>query len=177
MIRTALLVALAAVIGLNVYTLNAARLAGDQVPMTLGFGASVVLSGSMEPELSVGDLLIVVPADSYGVGDVVVYQAGRIAVVHRIIAIDGDTITTQGDANNTPDDPISLSVVKGRVLVAIPIIGHLINLIKTPIGTIALLGLAVWLLEGSFKKDKKRDNDELETLRREIEELKKGQEQ
>ena len=50
---------LAVVIGLNVFSLNATRLAGDAVPMPFGFGGSVVLSGSMEPALSVGDLLIV----------------------------------------------------------------------------------------------------------------------
>ena len=56
--RYVLLVTLAALVGINVYALNASRLAGNQVPMPFGVGASVVLSGSMEPELSVGDLLL-----------------------------------------------------------------------------------------------------------------------
>lgn len=170
--RTLLLVLLAAVVGVNIYVLNATRLSGNPVPMPLGFGMSVVLSGSMEPELSVGDMIIVVPSDAYAIGDVVVFQSGRTAVVHRIIGLEGEEITTQGDANNAPDDPVALSTVKGKVIFSIPIVGYLVNLIKTPIGTIILLGLAIWLLESSFKKDKKKDTDELEALRREIEQLK-----
>jgi hypothetical protein len=52
---------------------------------------------------------------------------------------------------------------------------YLVNLIKTPLGTILLLGLAIFFLESSFKKDKKQDQDELETLRKEIEQLKQEQ--
>ncbi len=169
------LAVLAAVIGVNVYSLNAARLAGDVVPMPFGFGASVVLSGSMEPELSKGDLLIIVRQDSYEVGDVVVFQTGRTSVVHRIISREGEEVVTQGDANNVPDEAIPLSRIKGEVAFAIPVIGHLVNLIKTPVGTLLLLGLAVWLLESSFKKDKKEDQSEIETLRSEIDRLKKEQ--
>lgn len=173
--RILLLAVLAAVIGLNIYALNATRLSGNPVPMPLGFGMSVVLSGSMEPELSVGDMIIVVPRDAYAIGDVVVFQSGRTAVVHRIIGIEGEEVITQGDANNAPDDPISLSVVRGKVVFTVPFVGYLVNLIKTPLGTILLLGLAIFFLESSFKKDKKQDQDELETLRKEIEQLKQEQ--
>ena len=174
-IRILCIALLAAVVGMNVYTLNAARLMGNAVPMPLGFGASVVLSGSMEPELSVGDLLIIVPREDYEIGDVIVYQVGRSSVVHRIIAIEGDEVITQGDANNAPDDAILHSNIKGEVAFAIPLIGHLIYLIKTPIATIALLILAVFFLERSFRNDKKADQDTAESLRREIERLKKEQ--
>ncbi len=173
--RILLLAVLAAVIGLNIYALNATRLSGNPVPMPLGFGMSVVLSGSMEPELSVGDMIIVVPSDAYAIGDVVVFQSGRTAVVHRIIGIEGEEVITQGDANNAPDDPISLSAVRGKVVFTVPFVGYLVNLIKTPLGTILLLGLAIFFLESSFKKDKKQNQDELETLRKEIEQLKQEQ--
>jgi FtsZ-binding cell division protein ZapB len=61
------------------------------------------------------------------------------------------------------------------VILAIPFVGHIIDLIKTPIGTILLLALAVWFLEASFKKDKKSNADQLEMLRNEIEKLKQEQ--
>lgn len=174
-IRIVILVLISALIGFSIYSINAARLNGDALPMPLGFGASVVLTGSMEPALSAGDMIIVVPQESYVLDDVIVFQTGRSAVVHRIIAINGDQFITRGDANNTADDPISFSNIKGKVILVIPFVGHFINLIKTPIGTIILLGLAVWLLEGSFKKDKKRDEEELDTIRAEIEKLKNEQ--
>lgn len=183
-LRTTLLVLVALIVGLNVYTLNASRITGDMVPMPLGVGATVVLSGSMEPTLSTGDLLIIAKQDSYQVDDVVVFQANRMAVVHRIVELyekpvqgeDGEEIQqmaiTQGDANNTPDDPIQVSQIKGTVVFRLPIVGYLINMIKTPIGTILILALAIFLLERSFHKEREKDQDKLEAIRREIEKLK-----
>ena len=175
-IRISVLVLLAVLIGVSIYSINASMLGGNALPMPFGFGMTVVLSGSMEPELSVDDLLIVTPSDTYEVGDVVVYQTQRTAVVHRIVAINGDKIITRGDANNTDDDPIEKENIKGKVIFAIPFIGLIVNLIKTPFGTILLLGAAIWLLEASFKKEKDKKAEELAAIRREIEELKKDAE-
>lgn len=183
-VRTALLSVAALIVGLNVYTMNASRLAGDLVPMPFGVGATVVLSGSMEPTLSTGDLLIIAEQESYGVDDVVVFQSNRMAVVHRIIEIKEETVegedgeelqmlaVTQGDANNTPDDPIQMSQIKGTVVLRVPLVGYLVNMIKTPLGTILILAAAVFLLERSFHKEKEKDLDKLEEIRREIEKLK-----
>ena len=171
-LRICLLALVAAIIGLNVYMLNASRLAGDVLPMPFGVGMTVVLSGSMEPELSVGDLLIVIPSDEYKVDDVVVFQDGRTGVVHRIIEIEGEDVITRGDANNTEDAPIKYSQIKGRVVFAIPAIGYLVNIIKTPFGTVALLIIAILLMEGSFDREKKADKDALDHIRNEIEKLK-----
>lgn len=174
-IRIVILTLIAALVGVSIYSINAARLNGNSLPMPLGFGLTVVLSGSMEPALSVGDMLVVAPQDSYEVEDVVVFQTGRSAVVHRIISINEEGVITRGDANNTEDEPIALESIKGKVIIVIPFVGYIVNLIKTPIGTIILLGLAVWLLEGSFKKDKKQNDAELDAIRAEIERLKNEQ--
>lgn len=171
-IRLTALVLLAVLVGVSIYSINAERLNGNTLPMPLGFGMTVVLSGSMEPELSVGDLLIVVKADNYAVGDVVVYQSGGMGVVHRITQIDGQTVTTKGDANNTADAPIALSQIKGVVAFALPGIGYVVSFIKTPAATVVLLALAVLLMEGSFRKDKKKDKQQIEAMKAEIERLK-----
>lgn len=173
-IRIALLVLVAVLIGVSIYSINAARLSGNRFPMPLGIGASVVLSGSMEPSLSVGDLLIVVPTDELGVGDVVVYTSSGAAIVHRIIEIDTEsgTAVTRGDANNASDDPIPLTAIKGKVVYAIPLLGYAVEAIKTPVATVALIALAIWLMEASFRQDRARGDDEREALIREIERLK-----
>jgi len=173
-IRTVLLVFVALIVGINVYAFNASRVAGDAIPMPFGVGLTVVLSGSMEPELSVGDLLVVVRQDSYAIDEVVVFQEGRIGVVHRIIEMDGTTVTTQGDANNAPDEPMDISRVKGKVVLAIPLIGHVVNMIKTPVATVVILAAAIFLLERSFHKEKEKDADQLEEIKREIERLKQA---
>ena len=174
-IRIGLLVLAAVIIGVNLYSINASRIAGNAVPMPFGVGAAVVLSGSMEPALSVGDLVIVAESNSYLVGDMVVYQDGRMAVTHRIVSITDGEVITKGDANNTEDSPIALGQLKGKVVLAIPLVGYAINAIKTPIGTLCVIALAVFLLERSFRAEKQQDEQKLDAIRAEIEKLKQAQ--
>ena len=48
-LRTVLLIICGTLIGVNVYLINAKTLAGNDLPMPFGYGAAVVLSGSLEP--------------------------------------------------------------------------------------------------------------------------------
>ena len=124
-----------------IFSLVAKMTAGESIPKPLGFGMGVVLTGSMEPTLRENSLIIVTGAREYNVGDIIVYQTGGTPVVHRIIEIDGQTgtLTTQGDANNAPDEPITLSRVKGRVAFSIPFIGAAARFIQTTPGLIMVL--------------------------------------
>lgn len=176
-IRYIVLILLAAIIGVNIFSLNATRLAGDALPMPFGYGAAVVLSGSMEPTIMVDELIIVKETQQYAVGDVVVFQTGTIPVVHRIVALDDQQVTTRGDANNVDDEPMELSRLKGKVIGHIPYIGILVRLLKTPVATIALILAAVLLLELSFHKDKDEKDEELERIKEEIRLLKDQQEE
>lgn len=171
-LRLALLVLCGLIIGVNVYLANAGKLVGNRLPMPFGYGASVVLSGSMEPELSVGDLIIVAEADSFAEGDVVVFQSGSSLVVHRITQIDGEMLTTKGDANNTEDDPVNVSTVKGRVIFSVPYVGTAVNFLKTPLGTILVIVLAIALLEIPRRREKKKDDEDREKILEEIRRLK-----
>lgn len=164
---------LAVSIGLGVFSFNATQLTGNAVPMPFGIGASVVLSGSMEPALSVGDLLIIRQQGTYEPGDVVVYQSGSMAVVHRIVDISAETATTRGDANNANDDPIPVSAIKGRVAAAIPLVGYLVWALKTPAGILCTLAAAVLLVELSFRSGKAQKEAEKEKLKAEIRQLMK----
>ena len=169
--RLALIVCGAA-LGVNVYLTNAKTLAGNQMPMPFGFGSAVVLSGSMEPTFATGDLIVVREREDIAVDDIVVYQQGGSLVVHRVIAIDGDKITTRGDANNVADEPIERSAVKGTVWFWIPKLGNAVSVIKSPVGTICLLAAAVALVEIPHLKEKEKDDKEREKLIEEIKRLK-----
>lgn len=164
---------LAVLIGSGVYSLNASRLTGDQMPMPFGYGASVVLSGSMEPTLSVGDLLIVRQEESYVPGDVVVYQTGRMAVVHRIVSIDEETVVTKGDANNAPDEPFPADALKGKVIKRLPLVGYPVWALKSPIGVICTIAAAVLLVEFSYRGERAQKEDEKEKIKAEIRQLMK----
>lgn len=161
------------VLGLFVYTQNAKGLLKDKMPMPFGYGMSVVLSGSMESRLSVDDLVIIKATDSYNVNDIVIYQDGNSLVKHRIIEIDGDTVTTKGDANNTSDEPIQKSQIKGVLVYDIAGFGAVANILKQPVFVILILAAAFLLTELSYRKEKDTDTEELDEIKKMIEELKK----
>ena len=98
--RILLILLIGVVFGFGVYTWLSSSVIGNQMPMPFGVGIGVVVTGSMEPELSIDDVIVVKSAPTYRVGDVVVYQQRNILVVHKIIAVDGTSVTTQGTANN-----------------------------------------------------------------------------
>ncbi len=161
-------------LGLNMFFVNANSFTGT-MPMPFGVGVSVVLSGSMEPELSVNDLIVVKKADSFEVGDVVVYRDKESFVVHRIKSIDGETVVTRGDANGADDAPISVSDIAGKLSFSVPFFGVVIRFLRSPVGIIVIIALAVLLLELSFKKEKSKDDDELDAIKEEIRRLKEEQ--
>lgn len=161
------------VLGLFVYTQNAKGLLKDKMPMPFGYGMSVVLSGSMESRLSADDLVIIKATDNYKVDDIVLFQDGDSLVIHRIIEIDGDTVTTKGDANNVADEPINKSQIKGVLVYDIAGLGAVVNIFKQPVFVILILAAAFLLTELSYRKEKDTDTEELDKIKKMIEELKK----
>lgn len=174
--RRIALAVLGILLGLNVYLANARSLAGQKLPMPFGIGTAVVLSGSMEPTLSVNDVIIVREQESYNVGDIVVYENGREMIVHKIIEKNGDTLTTKGDANNTADEPISTEAVKGKVAFSVPYAGAIVKVLRSPVGAIVIILAAVLLTEGSFRRKKESDEIKIEKIKEEIRRLKAEQE-
>ena len=171
-LRLVIIVCLAVFLVWNIYLLNEKTLRGNALPMPFGFGAAMVLSGSMEPTIQVDDMIFVVQRDAYGVGDVVVYQSGDSLVVHRIIAMENGVVTTQGDANNAPDEPVEYGTIKGAMVGRIAGVGNLVRTVKSPIVSFSLMGLAIYLLERSFRKEKQDDTDEIRKMEEEIRRLK-----
>src|SRR5690625_394875 len=102
------------------------------VPKVLGGAGLTVLSSSMEPTYSPGDMVVSVPQDDYAIGDVVTFQpvsGDPTRVTHRIVAHQtGDTAVqyvTRGDANGNDDEPIVGGQIMGKVIYHVPYVGHL----------------------------------------------------
>ena len=170
--RIVLIVLLSVFLGGSVYSLNARRVMRNALPMPFGVGASVVLSGSMEPTLSVNDLVIVRAAEPYAEGDVVVYQSGSSLVIHRIVRVEDEYVVTKGDANNTEDDPVSLSAVKGRMAFAIPFLGLPVRLLQSTLGSFLVIVLIAALVSLSWRKERAEDDKKLDDIKEEIRRLK-----
>ncbi len=126
--------------------------------LRIGFGYAVVVSGSMEPNIHVNDVLVFQKhkQEAYHPGDVVLYIRGEgttdeMLISHRIVSIDGDTVITKGDANMTEDPPISFSQIVGRVALRIPFIGRAVRLMRTRIGlAVAVLLVAALIFLSIF---------------------------
>ena len=174
--RHILLVICGLFLGINIYLVNANNLLGNKMPMPFGYGAAVVLSGSMEPTFSKDDLIFVKKTDSIDTGDIVVYQSNNSLVVHRVVSMDGDMVVTKGDANNIEDSSFDKSAIKGVVVGSIPGLGIIVNAIKTPTGTVVVLLCAFLLIELSFRKQKESDDKRIEDIKAEIRMLKEEKE-
>ncbi len=171
-LRTVLLIICGTLIGVNVYLINAKTLAGNDLPMPFGYGAAVVLSGSMEPEFSTGDMIVVKETEDFDIYDIVVYKSGSSLVVHRIVGIGAEKVVTKGDANNTEDEPITRVDVLGKVIFHIPYLGTVISFLKTPVGTISLVGLAILLVEIPHRREVEKYDEEMQNIIDEINRLK-----
>lgn len=163
------------VIGISFYSFSARMVGHNQMPMPFGVGVSVVLSGSMEPEFSAGDLIVVTEADDYAIKDIIVFQGRTNTIVHRIVDIDGDTFITRGDANNLSDKPIERSAIKGKVKFSLPYLGYLVLFLKSTPGTIIVLALTFFLFEYSIIREKREKRQKLQEIRDAIEEYKREQ--
>jgi signal peptidase len=108
--------------------------------------AFVVLSGSMEPVIKTGGLVVVSPSDTYLKGDVVTFSqdGSKTLITHRIVNTnkkDGVTyFQTKGDANNNPDSgEIRETDIIGKTSFSIPYLGYFANFAKTPKGILLLV--------------------------------------
>ncbi|MFJ3903646.1 signal peptidase I [Streptomyces sp. NPDC090025] len=98
--------------------------------LTLGWSPSVVVSGSMEPALSRGDVVAVrqVRATEVGAGAVISFadtaHGGR-STTHRAVKRQNfDTFVTKGDANRDPDpQPVTPDRLRGVVTAVVPVVG------------------------------------------------------
>ena len=101
----------------------------------------IVQSGSMQPEIKMGSIVAVRPADDYKIGDVITFQVAKNKepITHRIYdikVVGGEPkYITKGDANNAPDQrEISQREIIGKVLFDIPYLGYVIDFAQKPIG-------------------------------------------
>lgn len=98
------------------------------------FGLTIfeIVSGSMEPTLNVKDLIIVYSTDKIKENDIITYTDDKDFITHRVIKIEGETITTKGDSNNSTDVRINKNKIIGKVILTIPKGGIIREIIITP---------------------------------------------
>ena len=156
---TTVLVALAAVLAI---LLVGARL--------IGFQVFTVLSGSMEPEFSAGDLIYVREVDPKEIepGQIITFMLSEKTIAtHRVVAVvpdelDPETIRfrTKGDANDSEDGSlVHYKNVIGSPIFHIPKLGYVANYIQHPPGLYIAIAAGAALLAMVFIPDLFEDDE------------------
>lgn len=131
------------------------RIQGN-TPTFFGYTIFRITTGSMEPELMIGDVIldkVVEDETEIAVGDVITFDGGiefdGKLVTHKVIKApytdsSGNTmLQTHGIANEVDDSPINFSQVRAKMICKIPYIDTLYNLFLSPAGLLILILLIV----------------------------------
>lgn len=125
--------------------------------LLLGERPVVVLSGSMEPSFSAGDVLIErgIEPRELQIGQIVTFDEPETerTITHRVRSIEAQgqklVVTTKGDADNGVQRwAIDRDGELGRPAWRIPMVGHLAMLAKTPLGLLGLVLLPLLAVAG-----------------------------
>ena len=132
------------------------------VPLAIGATPFTVLTGSMEPSMPPGSLVVTRPVDpaAIDIGDVVTYQLRSNepeVVTHRVVGAgfgsEGERLfVTRGDANDVNDEPVRAVQVRGVVAYSLPYLGYVNTwvgmnrpgwLLKAVAGALILYGMVL----------------------------------
>ena len=163
----------------------------NEVPSFFGWKPFIVLSGSMETQISAGDIVVVkeIETNELKKGDIIAFKDGNIVITHRIdevTEIDGKTqYITKGDNNSTQDIGYVLpEQVEGVFKFKIARLGNIAMFIQTPLGMIVCLSIPIIIIILLQTTDSKKEKEELiaklnkqSKMEEEIEKLKKQNEE
>lgn len=100
----------------------------------------VVLTGSMEPTIKSGEMIIIKEQTDYNVDDIVTYKEDRnFFVTHRIINKYENKYETKGDNNNLIDETIDKDQIEGKVIYHSKVCGFFILYLLKPITLIVII--------------------------------------
>ena len=146
-------------------------------PHVLGYRTMTMLTGSMSPQIDPGDVVLSTPLDVQDVteGMVISYHIpidDHRVVTHRVVSVEhtadgGVTVQTKGDANEAVDP--WQATLQGdtayQVRAVIPALGHVIQTLREPVVTKALVYgapalLAGWLILSIWRPGEDDEDDE-----------------
>lgn len=121
----------------SVYTILTIIIGGGTfLQLSSDYNIYLVSSQSMKPTINIGDIIVSSPVDSLlnkGLrpGTIITFEHGKELIAHRIVSIEGESLTTKGDAVKDPDPWLtSPAEVQGIYLFKIPHVGKLLNSVQ-----------------------------------------------
>lgn len=117
-----------------------------------GYKSLIVQSGSMEPTIMTGDVVIVARSLSYQVNDVVTFNDSEgYITTHRIAKLEKEgeeqRFVTKGDANRVQDsENIIENQIMGKVILVVPKFGYFISFVRSFNGMIIFVFFPAFLI-------------------------------
>lgn len=141
------------------------------LPSATGYRSMTVLTGSMEPTLETGSVVIdeMIRPTEARVGDIVTFtdpEHPDRTITHRLKRawVEGDTahMVTKGDANDAPEQwDVEAGGQIGRVVVHIPLLGHVRALVGSREGylmlVLGILALGAWVLADVWRQPARKE--------------------
>ena len=130
----------------NLTLIIKSKLYPDKIADFMGYKPFIVMSGSMETTINMGDLVIVKKVNSSNIhtGDIIAFKNGNIVISHRVREVINDSGTykfkTKGDNNNVADDfVVSSDAIEGIFVNKIPGLGSILLFLGKPIGLLMVI--------------------------------------
>lgn len=155
----------------NVYNMICVRVLGKDLATINGYGVLEVVSGSMEPTIHVGDMIIIDTKDKeYNEQEIVTfYDKQGSFVTHRIISLDGDVMITKGDNNDSEDGEVQTSKIVGTYVTKLNGVGKILSAFKSPLTMVMIL--IIGILTCVFVSTDKDGNPVMSEEEKELEEF------
>lgn len=120
-----------------------------------------VLSGSMEPSIPTGSLVVVRPEKTYQKGEVISFKNPldlKSIVTHRIykLSLLEGSYVTKGDANKVPDlSEVRKGNILGKVTYSVPYVGYFAEFTKTKNGLVLIVMVTTLIIYNELSNIKK----------------------
>lgn len=165
-VRFVIILLLGVILAYNSIIIVKSFIEPDKTPGFLGIKTYIIISGSMEPNLRVGDMVIVKEVDEsdLNVGDIISYRNGQNIITHRIVGITSANgmkqYVTKGDYNNVEDNVVvTMDSIEGKVIKKLTYLGKIILFMQNKI-VIVIMALIAVVYFGCRKKELITDDNE-----------------
>lgn len=122
-ILNVLLIIVTIIIAIGFYYIYQIKIKQNDYANLFGYTFFEVATGSMNPTIQIGDVIIVNITKQVEENDIIVYKEGKSIITHRLIKKKDNELIAKGDANNSEDKPIQESMILGEVVKIIPKLG------------------------------------------------------
>ena len=164
-------------------------------PTLFGYSIHRIVSGSMSPELEIGDVIVgkqVTDTSDVSVGDIITFQGDsrfdNQKVTHRVLVApysngSGNTVVvTKGDANEIDDGEISFSDIKSKCIAKVVFLKDIYNFFFSQWGLITFIVLLLLIFLDEIINIVKlivsgREQEHTETLYEIVERLQREQQE